>query len=80
MARHRSRLAAELAPVVITADGMAWCTICQAEPEYDPPTYEPLLIIWARHHLANPSECATTLANREAAMRRHPAGKGRRGA
>ena len=76
--RRRSRLAAQLAPVIITADGMAWCSICQAEPEYDVPTAEPLLIIWARHHLANPSECAQTLADRDAARRRHPAGKGRR--
>ena len=75
-ARHRSRLAAELAPVILTAEG-AWCPICGDEPEYDT-DYEPLMILWARKHIANPSACADTLAAREAAKRRHPAGKGRR--
>lgn len=77
MRRNRSRLAASVAPVIITADGMCWCSVCGWEPD-QLSDYQPLLVIWAREHIAHPSACAEVLAAREAAKRRHPAGKGRR--
>lgn len=75
--RRRSRLAESVAPVVITADGMAFCTVCGWEPESDS-DYMPLLVIWAREHIAYPSNCAEILERREAAKRRHPAGRARK--
>lgn len=69
--RSPARKRADVAPCVVTIDGMAWCTRCGWEPDTDT-TYLPLVVMYAAQHAHTPGACEAQLAARRAAMARHP--------
>jgi hypothetical protein len=63
-----------LYPVVVTADGSAWCTCCGWEADQN--VRDPYLLrVWSLEHVDGSLPCVQARDERAAAMARHPAGR-----